>query len=362
MRFIKGLFGFIITTFLILNLIAGSMILGLNNGLLKGDDVEEVLEDIKFYPVLDDMTMMFLTESFEEAHGGGSVYLEDIPEDIVSRATKEIVHSLNSGEKADLGFMVEYSGIVSVAVSNVIVDSMYDEAQNETISVKEFMDSAWDESYSEEIGVDLDELLIEILGEDNYSEEILLSDAIDAVGTDNIKSALDKGIDELVHLDLEGSENLLNEAANDFLENDEDAQSLRELFEAINNYIRTFKRSAVVILVLSIIWIILLIVLYHKEIYGGTRNIAIACGFASFNLFIMAAGGKVASSEIKKEAAKELSSEYGLTSENIPDFVATVIGKVFSPLYVFAVIFLIVMIGLIVASIILKKRYKALHS
>ena len=211
---IKTVVSFILCTVMLVCLIVGPLALILRYGLFKSGTIDKTLDDLDFYPALDDLTRAELYISCEDDEFMLGM-IACIPDNMISDISKSVATALLNNEEIDLSEALKYSKEFSNSMTDYIADSTYVYLSEEvTINADTVRNLPYLDMIDEEIGYNVSGTVIDALELTNTNvkaDDVITEEARDTI-KDTLKSTISSALDDVLENHIQELNSEFNKA------------------------------------------------------------------------------------------------------------------------------------------------------
>lgn len=282
---LRATFGFILTMFMTILLIANGFLTALRISVLKGDDIRSALKDSGFY---DTVRETMISELANEELGLSKEALATIiPDDIMSETMDKLTDSIVNDKPFDISYIEDDCIDAAQTTSQALTDEIFDEIdKHPTFDIKTLSSNSlitdFEDNFGVEISAPLEDVMVSTFGTTTVD--------VSAIGTSEVKQQVSDTVSDIVYNVIEDAfdeyTDFVNEIANDAIKEANDEYKLKDVISSLDDSLRIFHTGIIIIYAIIAFIFIIQLLMYLKKPSGAFKNLSVCTFIASAAMFI----------------------------------------------------------------------------
>ena len=392
----RAFLGFLLTFLMTIALIVNGLVMSVKTTILNGSDVSEILENLNVYEVLSDLISSEIskattddsdTDEDTDSEAGVDVSVKEIAkvattadvtpsddtadtdsinisedainaifgEDILKEITKVVTDSIKNEQDVDL------SGVKDKCMVNVedlalsLIDDVVDEIEEmdaDTLSAETVKNLSSVQKIKKDYGVDVDTIVSDFVQNNHGSDTINIADVdFEALRTEakstvknDVMPKLDKTMDTYI-ADV-------SKTVNDSIKDANEAYNISGLINGVEDAVSTLNIVMLSCIIVAVVFAALQFLIYRTCINRACRNIFISTLISGIFTLIFAMFVGTA----KNLVSSILGSDGDAITKAVSKLIVDNIGAVGDRMLLIAIVYIVVAILALVASIVIKKK------
>ncbi|MBQ2745937.1 MAG: hypothetical protein IJF37_10055 [Lachnospiraceae bacterium] len=350
-----AILGFLLTFLIVLSLILGGVLISLKTTLLKGGDINEILENTNVYGTITDVVTNEITNGNEDFGLSEDAVSKVFSEDVLKDATKTMTEAIKNNEDIDISGVKDQCMDVVTEVSEQAVDDILDEIKesSDVVSVDVLKQNSSLQQLEADYNVDITTVISDYV-EDTYGTTTV---NIADVDIEQIRTEAKESLKETVIPTIEETVDKcivqVNEAVNKEIKEANEEYDISGVINKIEGALDIITVIMIITIVISIVFAILQItVVYRKRMNRGFRNVSIG---ALISGIIVAIFGIIINI-LKGVLVDSIGGTQDSIEKALVEFVEKNIGAVSNRTIVIGVVYIVIAAACMAVAIVFKKR------
>lgn len=345
---------FAIVIFFVLILFS-SVVLAFKCGIMRGNDVDDILDNIDAYEYLEDGSREIVVLYLDESLSDGGEIVKCVPKGMIRDSIKEMIGALSKNRQIDIYEVTTYKEEFAENICTYTLDQIaYEVEKDGQITKDTIRNCIIIKEIDENLNVQLEEYLIDKV--EKYQEKLDFRDSLPPELRREIVEDVSMVINPVMDIFVKEYVQDVNEGINEEIAQTE----LREFFDDANDYITVSRMVFIVVIITTTIAGFVVFLLYKDKRYKAFSRVGICFAIIGILGFFIGAIGSVVKASISDSLETELVDSMGRNIESAGAFARNIMDTLINPVYAVCSAYLIIGIACIVLGIVGKKKYKKL--
>ena len=352
---IRGIFGFLLSVLLIILLVFNGFVLPVKTTFIKGNTVDELLENHNVYEVIYEAAGELLDKNYSELGISHELYETFFTEDNIKEICDTSLSAVMNDEDIDLSFLKEDIITNLKSEVNTTINSAFDEiaANHMVIDANVLASNTALTNFKKAYGVDVSGVIMSAISSQYGIESIDLN----YIDINAVKSFVSGSVETTVYPEIENAigKTITDASAtlNTELQNALDGRSIKSDIALFETSIQGFKLLIIAILAVIAVIMIIQLIMYHSCLYRAFRNFSLSALFPGLFFAVIGFISSLALPIAIEEVAMEINNS------TFTKFVERLImTPFFEGIKNIGLIYLAAFVVCLILSIVLKVAYK----
>ena len=366
----RAFVGFLLTYFLISSLICTSAFVVLKSTVLKGNDVKEFIKGLDFGEVVEEVVNESInstvnnnsnnnnSENSNNENGNTSnntTNLADkiLTDDVMNDVTDVMVDAITEDKEVDLADIKDSCMVAVTEMSEQAVDDILEELKNNAtvIDAETLKNNSVIQQYQADFNIDVTTPILEQM-ETVYGSKSVNLDEIDIEEVKSeAKQALKEDVIPTIEKDVDKLIQETNVEVNNQLKVIKKETNVKGITDAVDLLIKAVMKAIIGGAVATLVFVVLMFVVYKKDINKAFKNIGISGILLSVVMFAVGALINIVNNIIKKEF-----NGNEVEDKIVNSVVGRYLPKVGNAANTIAIVAIATAVLMIVAAIVIKKK------
>ncbi len=351
---IRGIFGFLLSILLIILLVFNGFLLPIKTTFIKGNTVDELLENHNVYEVIYEAAGELLDKNYSGLGISRELFETFFTEDTVKEICDTSLTAVMNDEDVDLSFLKE--DIITNLKSEVdtTINSAFDEiaTNHKVIDANVLASNTALINFKNAYGVDVSGVIMSAISSQYGIESIDLN----YIDVNAVKNFVSGSVETTVYPEIENAiDKTIADASatlNTELQGILEGRSIKSDIALFETSIQGFKLLITAILAVIAVIMIIQLIMYHSCLYRAFRNFSLSALFPG----IFFTGIGFISSLALPIAIEEVAME--INNATFTEFVERLMTPFFDGIKNIGLIYLAAFVVCLILSIVLKVAYK----
>ncbi len=275
---LRAFLGFILTFFMLLFLIIDGYLISLKGSVLKGNDLNDILENCNFYDTIQEAILEKINDNASSLGLSQSAVNDIFSNSLITDTVENITKSITNDEKIDLSYLKDDCLDVAKTTSQTVVDEVFEsiENSNKVLDASSLANNEIVKQFSKDFNLNVTDTIIDKI-EENYGTTSINLNNVDTSAakkqisskiTEKVFPAIDNAFDKYI----ENANDLANSSINKL----DDEYNIKLILKNIEKYLRVLNTIIIVISILIIACLLIQLLLYKSVLYKSFKNFSIA--------------------------------------------------------------------------------------
>lgn len=350
----RAVLGLFITFFITGLLITNGCLIALRTTVLKGDDINAILNNSGFYEAVQNAVVEELYKNTKSLGLSREALNEIFPEDTLSAATQTITDAISSNSSVDLSYLKEDCMDIAQSTSETAVNIVFEayEDSSKVFDAKSIAENPTIRQLEKNYGVNVSETLI------NEVESTFGTTTIDLTDVDSnrVKETVTDTLTERIYPTISNAFDSYIDNANDIVNKSistmNDRYNFNDLFNLMENSLKMLTFSIILFIILIVGFLLIELLVYRHSLYRAFRNFSIGTLLSGAAIFILGMSVKF----IEDIIFDELFDSFNTTENIIKEFIESNVAALTNRLIAVGAVYIVIFILFMILSSVAKKK------
>lgn len=366
----RAFVGFLLTYFLISSLICTSAFVVLKSSVLKGNDVKEFIKGLDFGEVVEEVVNESINstvnnnsnnnnsensnnENSNTSNNTTNLADKILTDDVMNDVTDVMVDAITEDKEVDLADIKDSCMVAVTEMSEQAIDDILEELKNNAtvIDAETLKNNSVIQQYQADFNIDVTTPILEQM-ETVYGSKSVNLDEIDIEEVKSeAKQALKEDVIPTIEKDVDKLIQETNVEVNNQLKVIKKETNVKGITDAVDLLIKAVMKAIIGGAVATLVFVVLMFVVYKKDINKAFKNIGISGILLSAVMFAVSALINIVNNIIKKEF-----NGNEVEDKIVNSVVGKYLPKVGNAANTIAIAAIVTAVLMIVAAIVIKKK------
>ena len=275
---LRAFLGFILTFLMLLFLLIDGYLISLKSSVLKGNDLNDILENCGFYETIQDAILEKVNDNASSLGISQSAINNVFSNSIITDTVENITQSIISDEDIDLRYLKDDCMNIATTTSQTVVDEVFDSIENsdKVLDAASLANNEAIKQFSKDFNLNVTDTILDKVEENYDTTSLDLSKVDTSTAKKQISSKITEKVFPIIDKAFDKYIQNANDLVNTSIQKLDSEYNVKLIVKNIEKYLHALTIMIVIITIMILAFLPIQILIYKAAIYKAFKNFSIA--------------------------------------------------------------------------------------